>query len=277
MAPAVEVMFKAAVKAELSAIKKREAAEWLLAASKAGIGAVLGAVAYSRLTEPVQERLMDKFVEGVEISKADRPIPIEKDQRGTDLLKWINRFRKDHPETKDVPVYVSGRVPNSQYITSMTFKIPGEAETLKKEWKITKPGIYIRELAAPVALHELGHVAMDRKVPGITLLTHGMSSLALPLLAYAIFKKPKGGMLEKKYPKLKKQFRFVDRWSPAISAALQVPLLAEEAGASIIAEKTLRARGETGKERLLPAWMTYAVGAGTLPIATAAAKFLKRL
>jgi len=261
-----EAIFKEAVRKELRALRKLKGV-WkkIPPAGKAGVGAAAGGLGYMGATGRLQEHFFGKMTEGVELATADEPIPIAKDSRGTEILKWIKRFKKDHPEVKDVPVYVSGRVETSQYITDAAFKLPGSAEGLKEEYKITKPGIYLREMSAPIALHELGHVALDRKVPGISLLTHGASLAALPLLASVIFRKPV------------KKAGFIERFAPAISAALQLPLLAEEAGASIIAEKTLRERGETGKKRLLPAWLTYAVAAGTLPTATAAATFLKRL
>jgi len=238
----------------------REAQPWQkgLAAG----GAVMAA--YPLATKPVQNFLIEKMREDVPIAETEKPIPIKKDQHGADILPWIQKFKKEHPEVKQVPVYASGKVPVSMYLSEVAFKNPGQKKLLKEEWGVTKPGVYLRELSAPVALHEMGHASMNEKVPGISLLTHGISALSLPLLAYSIFKKP-GSM------------KFIEKWSPAISAALQVPALAEEAGASIMAEKTLKREGESGKKIFGPAWLTYAVQAGLFPAAQAAVKYVKRV
>jgi len=246
----------------LDAIKKvwKDAKPWQQGLAAGGAALAL----YPALTKPVQNYLVEKMTKDTPIAKSDKPIPIQKDQHGADILPWIQRFKKEHPEVKQVPVYVSGRVPSSMYFSSVAFEDPETKKVLKEELGVSKPGVYLRELSAPVALHELGHASLERKVPAISLLTQGVSALSLPLLAYTIFKKP-GKM------------KFIEKWSPAISAALQVPALAEEAGASIMAEKTLKREGESGKKILGPAWLTYAVGAGLFPAAQTAVKYLKRV
>ena len=255
-----ETMFKRAFVEELGTALKNLDPRW-----KALAGALGTYGAYKLLSKPVLSQIWKRMEGHYDLAETEKPIPIEKDEKGADLAWWIDRFKMEHPETKDVPVYVSGKVPVSQYVSELAFKVPGMKKTMEDEWGVTKPGIYLRELAAPVALHELGHVAIDRKIPGISLLTHGASILALAPLAAVLFRKPVATA------------GFVERYAPAIAAALEIPLLAEEAAASIIAERTLRREGKTGKDILVPAWLSYAVGLSTVPLATAGAAILKRL
>jgi len=53
-------------------------------------------------------------------------------------------------------------------------------------------------------------------------------------------------------------------------------MLAEEAAASIIANETLKRRGESGKGVLLPAWFTYLIGAVAPVAGQAVATALKK-
>lgn len=243
--------------------------------AKASIGAALGIAAYGPVRGKLNDYLIGKIDATTPRATAKDPVAVEKELSGTALLRWVEKFRKEHPETKSVPVYVSGRIPVSQYISQLAFEIPGQAETMLREWGIKEPGVYLHELAAPIALHELGHVALDKKVPGLSVLTHGASSLALPLLAAVLLHKPSKGFA-KAAPRLAKGMEFVEKYSPLIAAALQVPVLAEEAIPSIMAEKTLRTEGESGVSTLLPAWLSYVAGHATVPLATLAAQQLKR-
>lgn len=229
------------------------------------LGAAGGYGAYRLLTGPIKRKLNEKIdLESGEIAKNKKPIIISRDRHGKELLKAVRRFKKEHPQVKDVPVYASGKVPASVYVPELAFQSP-EEERVLNSMNIKKPGVYLSELSAPAALHELGHAALDEKVPGISLMTHFTSALALPLLAYVALKKPGKGA------------GFIQKYSPAIAASLQVPMLAEEAAASIMAEKSLRVRGETGKQVLLPAWMSHAVKSMSIPAAVLAAKYLKRI
>lgn len=229
------------------------------------LGGAGGYGAFRLLTNPIRDKMMEKVeLESGQIAKNKKPIIISGDRHGKELLKAVRRFKKEHPQVKDVPVYASGKVPVSVYVPELAFRFPEEKRALNS-MNIKKPGVYLRELAAPAALHELGHAALNEKVPGISLMTHFTSALALPLLAYVALRKPV------------KKAGFIQKYSPAIAAGLQVPILAEEAAASIMAEKSLKARGETGKQVLLPAWMTYAVGSMSAPAAVLAAKYLKRI
>lgn len=231
---------------------------------RAGIGTAAALGLYAALGIPAARALMGMMHKGVPIAHNAKPQEIEADRHGPELVKWIERFKDEHPETSSVPVYVSGKVPVSMYIPALAFKMPGSREHLKEKFNISEPGVYLKELSAPVALHELGHVALEKKIPMIRVLTSSVSALALPLLAWTLFKKPVANA------------GFIERWSPAISAALQVPLLAEEAAASIMAQKTLRRDGESGTKQLLPAWLTYAVSGGMIPAAQTAATLLKK-
>lgn len=227
--------------------------------TRSALGATAALGLYAALGRPLAQRALrslDELPQAVQ----DLPEPV----RGKDLLGAIDQFKKDHPEVKDVPVYASGKVPRSMYVPGYLLKVPLIREAFQKHYGIEEPGVYIRELSAPVALHELGHAALDRKVPGIGLLTHGTSMLAIPLLAQTILSKPVA------------QAGFVRRYAPAIAGALQLPVLAEEAAASIIAHETLKRRGQSGGGQLLPAWFTYLLGAGAPVAAQAAATALKR-
>ena len=232
---------------------------------RAALGAIAAGGAYLAATSPIQRFLMDKVTGDSPVAENESPIPIEQDERGEEVLKWINRFKEENPSTKEVPVFVSGKVPTSVYVSPLIMKSDAIKKHFESEFGVSEPGVYLRELSAPSALHEMGHAAGNKKIPGITLLTHGISALALPLLAWTIFKKPVANA------------GFIERYAPAIAGAMQVPLLAEEAAASIMAEKVLQKDDASGKDVLVPAWLTYLVGAGAVPTAAAAAKYLKRI
>ena len=154
------------------------------------LGAAGGYGAHRLLTGPIKSKMSEKIdLESGEIAKNKKPIIITKDRHGKELLKAVRRFKKEHPRVKNVPVYASGQVPASVYVPELAFQFP-EEEQILNSINIKKPGIYLRELAAPAALHELGHAALNEKVPGISLMTHFTSALALPLLAYVVLRKP---------------------------------------------------------------------------------------
>lgn len=242
----------------------REYAAKLSPQLRSGLGAAATLGLYAALGLPAARSLMEKMHKGVTFAHNEKPQPIQADQHGPELVKWIEKFKDEHPETSSVPVFVSGKVPVSMYIPALSFKIPGAKEKLDEKWNVKEPGVYLKELSAPIALHELGHVAIERKIPPIRLLTSGTSALALGLLGWSIAKKPSAAP------------GFIERYAPAISAALQVPLLAEEGAASIMAEKSMRREGESGKEKLVPAWLTYLVQAGMIPAGQTVATLLKK-
>lgn len=244
----------------LAVLEKRSGARTLALAGAAG-----GYGAHQLLGGPLTNLLSDYSVKDLDKVEEDGPIPIEDDAKGAEVAKWIQKFKKEHPKVKNVPVFVSGRVPGSVYVRERYTKNPKMKAALKEIFGVDEPGVYLRERSAAVALHEMGHAAIEKTIPNVSLLTHGTSLLALPLLGYAIFRRPGGA------PK------FLTKYAPAISAALQVPFLAEEAAASIIAEKTLRSEGESGKKTLVPAFLSHVTEKAKLPLATGAALFMKRL
>lgn len=231
---------------------------------RAGLGTAAALGLYAAIGMPAARALMGIMQKGVPLAHNSHPEPIDRDRHGPELVRWIERFKSEHPETKSVPVYVSGKVPGSMYVPALAFKTEIGRKELDEKWNVKEPGIYLKELSAPVALHELSHVALEKKIPHIRLFTSGVSALALPLLAWTIMKKPVA------------EAGFIERFAPAISAALQAPLLAEEAAASIMAHKSLKRDGESGTRQLLPAWLTYAVTGGMLPAAQTAATLLKK-
>jgi len=255
--------------AALAIIEKRgtvaEAIRSIPPRLRALLGAGLGYAGMKTVTDPLAALIGAKAVEGFPRAESELPIEIKDDPKGADVLRWIDKFKKDHPDVESVPVFVSGSLPASLYAYSDLFKNPGARKFLKDELGIQSPGVYLNEMSAPIALHELGHAKIERKIPKISLLTHGLPLLSLPLLGYAILKKP--GQVP----------AFLDKAAPLIVAALQVPALAEEAAASIIAERALRREGETGRATFLPAFLAHAVERAGLPLTAAAAMFLKRL
>lgn len=230
---------------------------------KASIGAGVGAAAYRGAAMPIEKALSNRIEKDLEFHENETPMAIGKMKGGEDLARWVEKFKTDHPETKSVPVFASGRVPTSYYVPKHFFAWKGIKDRLKSDFGITEPGVYVKEKDAAIALHELGHASLDKKFPKIQLLTHGISAAALPLLAWAIFKKP--GVKP----------HFIERFAPEIAAAMQLPFLAEEASASIIAGKSLKSEGGDTK-RLGPSFASHAVGKGITPAATIAAMFLKR-
>lgn len=226
---------------------------------RSGLGAAAAMGLYAAFGRPLSRLLLH---ESDKVPQAHNVLP--EPVRGEDLRKAIEQFKRDHPEVADVPVFASGKVPVSSYIPAYLLKIPAMRDAYREQWGVEEPGVYVREMSAPVALHELGHAALDKKVPGITLLTHGVSALSIPLLAHTIMSGPvaKAG--------------FIRKYAPLIAGALQLPMLAEEAAASIIAHETLKRRGQSGKKELLPAWMTYLISAGVPVVAQTAATVLKR-
>lgn len=227
---------------------------------RAGLGAAGALGLYAALGIPAARRLMDMVDSRTVPATNHLPEPV----RGEDLRRSIERFKSEHPSVSPVPVFASGRVPRSTYVSEHLLKLKPVRESFEKEYGIHEPGVYLRELSAPTALHELGHAAMDKKVPGISLMTHLTSALALPLLGWTILKKPVAAA------------GFIERHAPEISAALQIPLLAEEAAASIMAHETLKREGKSGKGELLPNWLTYLIDAGAPVAAQTAASVLKR-
>jgi hypothetical protein len=230
---------------------------------KASIGAAGGAAAYRAAAIPVEKALSNKFEKNLDVHENESPKAIGQIKGGEDLARWVEKFKTDHPETKAVPVYASGKIPTSYYVPKHFFMWKGVKEHLKREFGITQPGVYVKEKDAALALHELGHASLDEKFPKIQLLTHAVSAAALPMLAWAIFKKP--GVKP----------HFIERYAPEIAAAMQLPFLAEEATASIMARKSLKSEGGDSK-RLGPAFASHAVGKGLTPAAAIAAMFLKR-
>ena len=230
---------------------------------KASIGAAGGGAAYRGAAIPVERALSNRIEQGLEVHENESPTAIDKMKGGEDLARWVEKFKTDHPGTKSVPVFASGKIPTSYYVPKHFFAWKGIKDRLKSEFGITEPGVYVKEKDAAIALHELGHADLDRKFPKIQLLTHGISAAALPMRAWAIFKKP--GVKP----------HFIERYAPEIAAAMQLPFLAEEAAASIIARKSLKSEGGDTK-RLGPAFASHAVGKGLTPAAAIAAMFLKR-
>jgi hypothetical protein len=230
---------------------------------KAALGVLAGGGVYAATADVAAKAIADRAEVGEDVGDI-APLPIEKDPKGEDLLRWVERFRERHPSAGTVPVYISGKVPGSVYVPEASTKLPVMGEVLKREFKIEGPGVYLREYSAPVALHELGHAAIDKKVPGISLLTHGASLLALAPIAWMLLRKPGA------------KPAFVEKYAPGIAAALQIPMLAEEAAASIIAERTLREKGETGKGVLVPAWLSHAAVKAKWPLMAAGAALLRK-
>ena len=231
---------------------------------KAALGALAGYGAYKGVAEAAAGKLYAGAMKGVEDVEDDAPRRIEEDEKGSEVLKWITRFRDRHPASASVPVYVSGRVPGSLYVPEAALKVPGVKGVLQKEHGIEEPGVYLREYSASTALHELGHAEVEKKVPGISLLTHGASLMALAPLAWMLLRKPGA------------KPAFLDRYAPAIAGALQIPMLAEEAAASIIAENTLRGEGESGGKILVPAWLSHAAVKAKWPLMAAGAAIMRK-
>jgi hypothetical protein len=231
---------------------------------KAALGMLAGYGAYKGVSEAAADKLITRASKGVQDAGDEAPQRIEDDSKAESILKWVEKFKSEHPLTKSVPVYVSGKVPGSLYVPGTSFKLPLVADVLKEQFGIDEPGVYLQQYSAPVALHELGHAAIDKKVPGLSLLTHGASLMALAPLAWMLLRKPGA------------KPAFLDKYSPAIAAALQVPMLAEEAAASIMAEKTLHGEGESGKGLLVPAWLSHVAVKAKWPLMAAGAALLRK-
>lgn len=230
---------------------------------KAALGVLAGGASYKAVAMPLAAKAYESATQGESVGDV-LPTRIEHDDKGSEILKWVERFRAEHPGASTVPVYISGKVSGSAYVSEAVMKVPLMRKVLKEHEGVEDPGVYLREYSAPVALHELGHAAIDKKVPGISLLTHGASLMALAPIAWMLLRKP--GVKP----------AFIEKYAPAIAAALQIPMLAEEAAASIMAERTLRAGGETGKDTLVPAWLSHAAVKAKWPLMAAGAALLRK-